>query len=477
MVTILPPKPNAGLSIAQGFNEGLQSTFQPAIQQEYQRGKLQQALGKLREQSNDPNSTPQDRLYNLIEASQYSPEIGRNLPQLYAELNKAREVDATKNVNFGEQQQGFQPGGISRQNQRANPEIENAIQQNQFFPKNAGAQQKPGNLPQEATHGQVKPVLSGDELLQKTQQRQAEFAKNGIIKNFEDVYNQVSNENQQNDLYNQRIELERQKRIESQQHYGELAEQRLKKLIPDASDEESAIARKIGEEAAGENRSQADIDRLITRQVNDYKNSLSNIEKDLQAPRIQNKLQRIFSGKSTDYQKVEQDARAAIKPLIDRGLYEKSRTMLANAGFYPEERENIIFGKMPREIKSTVDKIPKASYEKTKSLPITMGAGIPAGNKNLVKEYDLKSRVNLFDNLSKVWGEGKNDQVNLLQLRKEYEDKGYDWRMFKDSMNELVNSGQIQLNPDQTNTYNSYLNNPPLNALESILHNLGLRGR
>lgn len=481
MVFITPPRnaPNAsfGNQLGQAINQGFQKSFQPAVQQHYQRGQLQEALGKLREQSQNPNATPQDLLYNLIEASSYSPEIGRNLPQLYAELNKAREANAMKNVNYGSQKQGIQQGGISRPQQNVSPEVQNAIQQNKFFPQNLGAQEKPGNLPQEATTGQVRPVLSGDELLQKAQDRQSELARNGIVKPFEDVYNQVQNENSQNDLYNQRIELERQKRIDSQEKYGNLAEQRLKKLIPEASDEEAAVFKKIGEDAGGENRSQGDIDRFITRKVNDYKNSISNIEKDLQSPRIQNKLQRLFAGKGTNYKQVEQDARAAIKPLIDLGLYEKSRTMLANAGFYPEERENIIFGEMPKEIKSTVDRIPKASYEKTKSLPITMSAGIPTGDKNFPKEYDLKSRVNLFDNLSRVFGEGENNQINLLQLRKEYEDRGYDWRLFKDAMNDLVNSGQIKLNPDQTTIYNSHLNKPPLSKLETILYNLGLRGR
>ena len=44
-------------------------------------------------------------------------------------------------------------------------------------------------------------------------------------------------------------------------------------------------------------------------------------------------------------------------------------------------------------------------------------------------------------------------------------------------MNDLVNSGYIKLNDDQMNTFNSYLDNPPLNNLEKILYGLGLRGR
>ena len=398
MVQVLPPKPNAGLSMAQGIREGFQSTFNPAVQQEFQRGKLQEALGKLKEQSQNPNATPQDLLYNLIEASNYSPEIGRNLPQLYSELNKAREANAMKNVNYGGQQQ-IQSGGITRPTQQENPQVQNAIRENKFFPKNLGSQQAPGNLPQQATTGKVREVLSGDQLLQKTQQRQAELGKNGIVKSFEDVYNQVSNENEQNRVFNQNVEKDTQNRIASQEKYGELAESRLKKLLPNASDEESAVFKKIGEDAAGQNTSQADIDRFISREVSKYKNTLSNIEKNLEAPRIQNKIQRTFLGKGSDIKSVEQDAKAAIKPLLDLGLNEKARTVLGNAGFYPEERERIIFGELPKDIREISSSIPKASFNKTESVPVSGMAGIQAGNKNFNKEYDLKSQINLFQNI------------------------------------------------------------------------------
>ncbi len=451
-----------GAQAGQSFGKGFTQSFE----QQYQRGQLQQALNKLKSQSQNPNASPTDVLYNLIEASSYSPEIGRNLPQLYAELNKAREANAMKNVNYGAGGQGPQPGGISQPSRPINPQVQQALQQNKFFPQNLGQQQGPGNLPQESTSGQVKPVLSGDQLLQKAQERQAELSRNGIVKPFEDVYNQVSNENEHNRVYNQHVEAETQKRIAAQEKYGELAEARLRKLIPDASDEEAAVFKKKGEEAAGENKSQGDIDRLISREVSKYKNTLSNIEKNLEAPRIQNGLQKSFLGTRSNMKSVEQDARAAVKPLIDLGMYEKARTMLANTGFYPEERETIIFGEMPKDLKQTANTT-------TSEHPFSLTRGFTPPEK----EYDMKSKISLLENMSKIWGEGENPKINLLQLRKEYEDKGYDWRIFKDAMNELVNNGHIQLNDDQQNTLNSYLDNPPLDNIGKILHGLGLRGR
>lgn len=480
------PNASAGNQLGQSLSQGFQQSFQPAVQQQYQRGQLQKALGDLRQQGQNPNASPTDLLYNLIEASSYSPEIGRNLPQLYQALNQAREARAMQNVDYGQanernqitqQSNELKPGGISPPPRKVNADVERAIHENKFFPNNLGAQQAPGNLPQEATGGQVRPVLSGDELLQKTQQRQIDLGKNGIIKPFDEVYNQVSNENERNIVFNQTVEAERQKRIQSQEKYGALAEERLRKFVPDASDEEAAVFKKIGEDAAGLDKSQADIDRLISKEASQYKNALSNIEKTLESPRIQNRLQRAFAGKSSDMASIENDARSQIKPLLEKGLYEKAGTMLANAGFYPEERERIIFGEMPVDIRKQINSIPKAVFKKTESVPITSMAGIPTGNKDLKKEYDLKSQLQLYDNLSKVFSKGNNDNVNLLELRKEYEDKGYDWRIFKDSMNEMVNNGHIKLNPYQENIFNSNLNEPPLSKMGEILHGLGLRGR
>lgn len=477
MVYTLPPRNSAeasfGNQIGSSISKEFLDAFKPAAQQQYQRGQLQRALNQLRTKGQDPNATPADLLYNLIEASSYSPEIGRNLPQLYAELNKAREAAAMKNVDFGGEQPSFQAGGISAPSQPINPAVQEAISQDKFFPTNVGAKESPGNFPQEATGGEIRPILSGDEEIAEAQRLIGEYAKRGVIKTLDEVLPFVQKRNQSNIDHNTRVENERERRIAAQEKYGSLAEERLKKLIPDASDEEVAIFKKIGEDAAGQGKSQAEIDRFISKEVSKHKNSLSNIQKNLEAPRIQNKLQRSFLGKGTDIKSVEQDARSAVKPLIDLGLYEKARTMLSDAGFYPEERETIIFGEMPKDLKKQVDSISKATFSIKGEHPFSLTRGFTPPER----EYDLKSRIDLFENISKVWGDGENKNINLLQLRKAYEDKGYDWRIFKDAMNELVNNEYIKLTDDQMNTLNSYLDNPPLNNLEKILHGLGLRGR
>jgi hypothetical protein len=74
---------NPGPTIAQAFGKGLLETYQPMIQKELARQQTARAIGDIR---NRPQGSPADTLYNLIEASSLSPEIGRSLGPLYQTL-------------------------------------------------------------------------------------------------------------------------------------------------------------------------------------------------------------------------------------------------------------------------------------------------------------------------------------------------------------------------------------------------------
>lgn len=485
MVYTLPDKyaPHAsfGNQFFPALTEAFQKTAVPAAQKEYQRGQLQKALGQLRSQGQNPNASPTDLLYNLIEASGYAPEIGRNLPQLFQQLNMAREAEAMKNFSYtqGQQppspgQQPFSQGQISPQNQM-NPQVESALRQSpQRFPTNISPQEKPGNLPQEATQGQVRPILSGDQLLEKARIRQQQLKGLGIIKPLEEVYSQVVNENEQNQVYNKAVELEREKRVKSQEHYGQIAADSLTKVYPEAADEELSVFMKKGEEIAGNSKSEAANKLFLSKEASKFKNAISNVEKTLQAPRIQNVLQRRVQGNRSSMDQVMKDATSAIQPLLREGLYEKSRTLLANSGFYPEEREKIVFGDIPEYVQEKINTLPKATLERPKSSVALTNVG--AFPKSGEQQYSLKNKMDLFKNLKDVFGK-ENPDVNLILLRKQYEEKNYDWRIFKDALNDMVQGGLIKLTDDQTNQLNSDLNKAPLTHLEKILYKIGFIGR
>jgi hypothetical protein len=91
-----------------------------------------------------------------------------------------------------------------------------------------------------------------------------------------------------------------------------------------------------------------------------------------------------------------------------------------------------------------------------------------------VSNYTEAARENISDGIRNLFE--KDPGVSIVLARKAFEDKGYDWRLFKDAFNDLVQSEQIDLNDDQRNQLN-YLDSPPLSSLEKILHGLNLVGR
>jgi hypothetical protein len=295
---------------------------------------------------------------------------------------------------------------------------------------------------------------------------------------MEDAYKIAEAENLQNERYNQNVEAERQRRIQAQQRYGDLAKDEIKRVLPGVSSEQEAVLMKEAEEAAGRNASEADIKRYSAKAANKLKNTISNIERGLNAPRIQNKLARSILGKGSTLPQAMKDAKAQVAPLLDLGLYDTARNLLATSNFYPEEREEIVFGKPAAYIEETMENIPKGKRNRTDqddTFKQLMG-GLPN-----VPEfyYEPESYDYLKDSIASLFNSPnrQNLDVNLIQLRKLAEDRGYDWRIYKDVLNELFNDGVIDLTDDQLIQLNSYLNEPPLDNIGKILYKLNLRGR
>ncbi len=484
MVHVSTPRPSLGAALGNALG-GIGGQI---AGQEYGKYQTRQGLDKLRQSSQ--NGSPVEQLYNLIEASNYSPQIGKALGPLYQTLIDQQNKQNISNVPLtggGIASQGQAPSSPAMQQMQQRPlqaggigsqgKVPNADAQ-KFFPSNVGPNEAPGNIPQEATGGQVKPTFNGEQLLQEGQNLFNMWRQAGVTnKTLDDAIAIKQLENNENIQHNARVESERQRRVAEQENYGNIAEQAFTNVNPDATDEQKALFRKKGEDLAGRGKSEADIKRSLAVESKNFRNMISNVEKSLSAPRIQNRLQRKLSGNESSLDQAQKDARQDIQPLLKEGLYDTARKVVAKNGFYPEETENVVFGELPKEIKKSIKDIDKPTYE---NKTIASGSpGSPAfGLKVQERQYTPQSKENLKRNILDLWGNNKkNDDMNLLQNRKEYEDSGYDWRIYKDSLNELLENGQIELNPDQANQLNSYLKEPPLTLLEKLLFKLNLRGR
>ncbi len=488
MVFVKPPPnaplPSAGSQLGQRASQAFQQSFQPAAQQEYQRGRIQDALSNLK--NLPPDSSPQELLTGLISATAGIPGAERYVGPLFQTLIEQRNRQNVGSVPLTSGGIGAQGSAPSQANiprgerQLAQGSIGSqgmgpSEQAKQFFPQNLGPNQAPGNIPQEATGGQIRPVWSGEQELNEAQNLYQSWLQAGITnRSLDDAIAIKERENRGNIAHNQRVESERQLRIAEQENYGNLAENQLIQLFPNATEEQKAIFRKKGEDIAGRGRSQADIQRTLAAEAKNFKNAVSNAQKVIHAPRIQDLLQSSTMGTTKTVKQAESDARSAVTPLIREGLYDTARGLLSEGGFYPEERENILFGEIKPQVKKQIDQIPEIKRPvKDKVTPALGPFGLQ--EKSI---YTPKIVDNLKNNLLQLWGGEKiNNDLNLVQMRKAYEDRGYDWRVFKQGLNDLFSEGQIEFNPDQQNAFNSYLSEPPLDNLGKILYKLDMRGR
>lgn len=448
---------------AEQIGAGLGRAFQNQGQYNQQRGRLREALQESRAAIKQPGATPLDKIFSVMEASAGIPGSERYLGTLLPLVQKLTEAEASQNAPFGGNEQSnvnLQGGnaGNANQNNQLNGFL-NPAQQNPFHPSNAGNQEGPGNLPQAATTGIKAPVASNQQLLQWAKNYAAQKTQAGVPTTIPEAYEELKAINADNINANELVEKERKERVASQREYGVIAENQLAKVLPGASGEETAYIKKQVEQLAGENASEADIERLAAAEARKYKNLISKVSQDIPASRVYNRPFQDLMGTSKSAEQARKDLRVKVQPLLDAGLYDKTRNVLSERGYYPEEREMII-GDLGENSLKTVSQMPKIATD----VNVALEDGYYPEQENAFKQ-----------NLNEVLE--KDPSTNLILLRRKYElEKGVTWRLFKDSLNEAIEKGIFKPNDDQFNQLNN-LDQPPLNGLDKILHGLGIIGR
>lgn len=458
MVSILPSERGPLDVLGKGIGNALQGVFPGAVQQGLNRGQLQQSLGNIAKIAQDPNASPLDTLLAVMQAGAGIPGSERYLATLGPELVKFAQAKRSQGIPLpGEQSRMHEaPEQMARQQQQQLPGFlgQEQPQKAQFFPTNVGPQGGPGNLPQAATAGEKRSIPNRSEMIDKARDLAHKSTEAGIPLTVPQALDQVKQQVEEDKNYNNLIEQERKERVVSQKEYGQRAAEQLKKLYPEATDEQEAVFAKKGEEIASGGKSEADINRAIAKEATKFKNAIANVEKDLSAPRLYNAPTRLFSGNYKNLEKSGEDIRKHLEPLLNLGLYDTSRKLLQKKGYGPEETDFII-NPLNERSKSLVAPIPRQRGE-------AFGKAATPKEINDVKDILMQMK------------EAENN-FSLVLARKAFEDKGYDWRSFKDAFNEAQKEG-LKLTDDQGNQQ-GLLDHPPLNVLDKILHNLNLTGR
>lgn len=391
-----------------------------------------------------------------------------------------KQAAGSQNVQYGpegQQSQQGQPGVRERAQEFLNeqqprqkfeaPEFMGRKSQTEkFFPTNKGDQEAVGNAAQQQTTGKYKPVLDRDQLLQEGQRIAQQQSAQGIPTNALEGFNIAKSLNDENKLYNQEVDIDTDKRVVTQQKYGKIAEEKLVKLMPNATDEQRALFKRKGEEAAQRSTSEANIERELSKEAVKFKNNIANIKKSIEPRRLFTAAKQDILGTDRKAEKARDDINIKLQPLLKEGLYDTARDLLSELGYHPEERESIItdLGEGPRKALAEMPKIEvKNQANLKKGYPSIEREPLTGAQQSIIK-----------NNMTKAF---KSDRdLNLVLLRKAYEDKGVDWRDFKDTLNEMMLDGEIELNDDQFN-HLDLMDTPPLNNLDKILHGLKMIGR
>lgn len=480
MVQVLPLMSQAsrlGSAFGSGFSEAAIPAAREAQNYSLQRSRLQNALAGL-ENLNQPGTTPADLLKGLLSSTAGIPGSERYVGQLYQAMLPQLLAKGTQNVDYNVRKPGRgqeflqQNAPMQQQNLPSFGQTQQPLgqpqQANAFFPSNISGNQQPGNVPQAATEGLKKPVFSANELLDEGKRIAAQQSAAGIPTTAKQGFDLAKEINDENKLYNKEVDAELKERRIAQGTYGELAKEKLANVFPEATDEQKAYIARKGEEIAGENKSEADIERHIAAQVRKFKNTLANIKNDLPAARSFNKLFRSALGKEKSFEQARGDLRVKLQPLLKEGLYGTARNLLSELGYQPEERESILTN-LSENVNKTLAEMPEKRKFGTKNENFSYGSSEIASSP-----ANPKTKEKFNQNIRQVLSEDPN--ANLILLRKQYEDRGVDWRTFKNELNQLVDSGEFKLNDDQLENIN-VIDEPPLDYLDKILHGLGIIGR
>jgi hypothetical protein len=469
MVSIIPAKRSPFHGIAEAMSQFGQNA--PALLEErYQTQRGLSAVDQLQESLKEAKGDISKILPAIAKAYSVNPNLQRSGIAEHA-LKMAQAENAQNVQRPGEEQGQFQtapkqnlPGFMQQPGQEVQPP------ENKFFPTNQPGSEAPGNIPQASTTGQAVNLLTPTQKIAETKKLMSSAREQNIPLTYAEARDEVNAAEEEKKAHNLQVEAERKQRVGAQREYGTKAVEQLNKVFPAATPEMEAIFKRKGEEAAAEGKSEADIDRHLAVEAKNFKNMYSNIEKDLSAPRLQNQMQRSFLQSAKDFDQSSADLRVKLKPLLDLGLYDTARNLLTNLGYYPEERETII-NPMSERQKTVLNRVPKAE----KIYKEELGTGLMGNVPSFQRPYSYNPHE--IDNIKSGLNDLKEADPNfsLVLARKAFEDKNYDWRIFKDALNSLEQDG-YELTTDQE-VQRSVLDSPPLNTLEKVLHGLNLQGR
>ena len=461
MVTILPKVKSFGEAIGANAGQGLGQGISEGIDLARENAAIKKNFGV--DLSGVTN--PQSRQQILAQELQY----GR----------QRRQAEASGKVDYA-------PGG-KEQGRSTIEEMRNYAdeirgqsgQKRQQLPEFLGGKSRNeeegipafSHAPQQETGGKKERILQPNELIQEGKRIAKEQTDSGLPTSFAEGYETAKQINNDRKTYNSEVESDINQQVNSEAIYGEKGQQQLQKVMENPTPEQVALFQRKGEEISrerdpktGRALTEAQINKRLAEEARRYKNQLANIKSSLPAPRIGQKIKEKFLGADTSWEQRKKDLQVKLKPLLETAQFETARDLLSELGYHPEERESVVTD-LGENAKKGIANFPKIEKRvvggKREHYDIPTIPGI--GPDDYAPEQMESIKTGLQDILN------SDPSTNLILLRKALNDKGVDWRGFKDALDDLILEGSIELNNDQFD-HIDLLDYPSLDNLDKILY-------
>lgn len=449
-IQVIQPGPSAG----QAFGRGLVDTLQPILEREQQLNQTRRAIQGIRDKSQ--NASPIDQLYNIIEASSVSPEIGRSSGALYEQLMKSEQTGKF----FGNQGQGTSRGQPQQQGPAQNLQPQ---QQGQQYPINL--QVSGGGIPT-TMQGQGEPVAG--------QPRPGPYTSSGVLpaimtadeidaraREAAQIQNDPSSLPGWQQYFSNQNELNRKARGEAENA-----------LLNSGLDQtEIPEAMEIGKQFSGEK----DLNKWVidTKNAYDkYKNSMDKLEN----ADIPGFFRGVMQGPKARETALERMT-GTVQDLIKAGKESYVRAFLAKEDLSPTEIEEAIH---PLTERSTVslDKLKKGIFPANKR-EVDLEQKVKNKDENPFVDYETAKEKApnemkaMQARLANFFKNSVDNDTSLLVLRhKLWNEKDYDWRQIGPAIREAMGKG-LKLNPSQLAELAEVETQAPRQSISDVFNNWG----
>jgi len=447
--------------LGRALGEGINKNF-PDPQQMVQRDMLRKAMSNLPE-----NANYLDILKTVGPEFMTTPGGSQLLAEMGPLLQKESQGKAYLNyLNQNQPQSGQNTSGNNSnvrntQNTTGTPlpvDTNEVVPYGQDYFKNPKPPVgKQGTYPKMSALPEPIPLLTPEEMQQRSQQLTAQSLAQGHQPDPVAIENLIGNEQNRRINFNQNIEKEREIRETKQQNQSARMLKRFDNAHPNSTAEDQTVFEKFANEAkdaANEN----DAYTYARAKYNQYDNAKNALLRESDVPNFVTKMYRTALGTYKSKENVIKDLQPHIKKLKDLGLENEARAILSNNVGLGMEDTELAMNPLTKKESDLYDKIssnPKANE-------IYVNGRYPGQEAALDPERFIKFKDEIADILQ------KNPDSNLAGMRGILNaGKKYAWTDISTAIAELIEEGRFEPNPIQEQQLN-VVKSPPIPGLGAM---------